>query len=56
MGFRVMIFSFATLAPAYRAIRDALAQLKTQGRVGTPKEITPLHLFEVLDCSTPAVR
>lgn len=47
MGFRVMIFSFATLAPAYTAIRDALIRLKTVGGVGTPKEITPVKLFEV---------
>lgn len=47
MGFRVMIFSFATFAPAYTGIRDALLRLKTEGRVGTPKEITPVSLFEV---------
>lgn len=47
MGFRIMIFSFATLAPAYTAIRDALLRLKTQGAVGTPTEITPVRLFEV---------
>lgn len=47
MGFRIMIFSFATLAPAYVAIRETLVRLKNEGVVGTPKEITPVKLFEV---------
>ncbi|KAI5860526.1 oxaloacetate Acetylhydrolase [Durotheca rogersii] len=47
MGFRVMIFSFATLAPAYVAIRDTLARLLRDGVVGTPQHITPVKLFEV---------
>ncbi|KAI0594915.1 putative carboxyphosphonoenolpyruvate phosphonomutase [Biscogniauxia sp. FL1348] len=47
MGFRIMIFSFATLAPAYVAIKETLTRLKTQGLVGTPENITPVTLFEV---------
>ncbi|KAK7937424.1 uncharacterized protein PG986_014292 [Apiospora aurea] len=47
MGFRIMIFSFATLAPAYLAIKETLLRLKTQGIVGTPKNVTPVTLFEV---------
>ncbi|KAI5917109.1 putative carboxyphosphonoenolpyruvate phosphonomutase [Camillea tinctor] len=47
MGFRIMIFSFATLAPAYVAIKETLTRLKTQGVVGTPESITPVTLFEV---------
>ncbi|KAH8647668.1 oxaloacetate Acetylhydrolase [Xylariales sp. PMI_506] len=47
MGFRIMIFSLATLAPAYVAIKETLLRLKNQGVVGTPKEITPVKLFEV---------
>ncbi|KAI0103076.1 oxaloacetate Acetylhydrolase [Hypoxylon sp. NC0597] len=47
MGFRIMIFSFATLAPAYVAIRETLARLKNEGVVGTPSHITPVKLFEV---------
>lgn len=47
MGFRIMIFSFATLAPAYMAIRETLVRLKEQGVVGTPGGITPVKLFEV---------
>lgn len=47
MGFRCMVFSFATLAPAYAAIRDTLLRLKTEGVVGTPGNIGPVKLFEV---------
>ncbi|KAJ0114155.1 hypothetical protein J7T55_007989 [Diaporthe amygdali] len=47
MGFRIMIFSFATLAPAYAAIRETLLRLKNHGVVGTPDGITPVKLFEV---------
>ncbi|KAI1252298.1 hypothetical protein MGN70_006872 [Eutypa lata] len=47
MGFRIIIFSFATLAPAYIAIRQTLSLLKNKGIVGTPEEITPVKLFQV---------
>lgn len=47
MGFRVMIFSFASIAPAYKAIKETLTHLKNTGVVGTPKDLTPLRLFEV---------
>ncbi|KAK6853568.1 carboxyphosphonoenolpyruvate phosphonomutase [Apiospora arundinis] len=47
MGFRIMIFSFATLAPAYLAIKETLLRLKNQGIVGTPKDVTPVTLFKV---------
>ncbi|KAF3766597.1 putative carboxyphosphonoenolpyruvate phosphonomutase [Cryphonectria parasitica EP155] len=47
MGFRIMIFSFATLAPAYAAIRETLVRLRDHGVVGTPDGITPVRLFEV---------
>jgi methylisocitrate lyase len=47
MGFRIMIFSFASLAPAYLGIRSALMHLKTEGVVGTPEGLGPRKLFEV---------
>jgi len=47
MGFRIMIFSFATLAPAYLAIKETLLRLKSQGIVGTPKNVTPVTLFKI---------
>lgn len=47
MGFRIMIFSFACLAPAYLGIRSALERLKNEGMVGTPEGLGPRKLFEV---------
>lgn len=47
MGFRIMIFSFASLAPAYLGIKAALESLKAHGYVGTPEGIGPRKLFEV---------
>lgn len=51
MGFRIMIFSFASLAPAYMGIKSALERLKTEGVVGTPEGLTPRKLFEVCGLS-----
>jgi 2-methylisocitrate lyase-like PEP mutase family enzyme len=53
LGFKVMIWSFATLAPAYRAIRAAMQHMKQTGTSNDPPEMTPRKLFEVcgLDAS-----
>ena len=47
MGFRIMIFSFASIVPAYMAIKNTFERLKRDGVVGTGKELTPRKLFEV---------
>lgn len=47
MGFRIMIFSFATICPAYLAIKETLERLRDKGVVGTPKDLSPKTLFEV---------
>ncbi|KAF4214593.1 hypothetical protein CNMCM8980_002740 [Aspergillus fumigatiaffinis] len=47
MGFRIMIFSFASLAPAYLGIRSALERLKNEGVTGIPEGLGPKKLFEV---------
>ena len=47
MGFKIMIFSFASLAPAYTAIRTAFERLKAEGVVGTGTDLTPRRLFEI---------
>ncbi|OBT81232.1 hypothetical protein VE02_10053 [Pseudogymnoascus sp. 03VT05] len=47
MGFRIMIFSFASIAPAYVSIQSTLDSLKAEGVVGTPKDLTPLKLFDM---------
>jgi len=47
MGFRIMIFSFASLAPAVVAIRKTFEKIQTDGVVGTGKDLTPKALFEI---------
>ncbi|KAF7179135.1 hypothetical protein CNMCM7691_008066 [Aspergillus felis] len=47
MGFRIIIFSFASLAPAYLGIRAALERLKNEGITGIPEGLGPKKLFEV---------
>ncbi|KAJ5325287.1 hypothetical protein N7541_011904 [Penicillium brevicompactum] len=47
MGFRIMIFSFATITPAYQGIRATLQRLKTEGVVGTPEGLGPKTIFDV---------
>jgi methylisocitrate lyase len=47
MGFRIMIFSFACLGPAFLAIREALEKLKTEGVTGLPPHAHPKAIFDV---------
>lgn len=47
MGFRIMIFSFATIAPAYQGIKSTLQRLKTEGIIGTPEGLGPKTIFDV---------
>ena len=47
MGFKLIIFPFAGLIPAYTAIRAAMEKLKQEGYLGSPKEMTPQMLFRV---------
>ncbi|KAF2194883.1 Phosphoenolpyruvate/pyruvate domain-containing protein [Zopfia rhizophila CBS 207.26] len=45
MGFRIIILPFATIAPAYYAIKDVLVRLKKTGLTGLQAEFTPKKLF-----------
>lgn len=45
MGFRVVIFSFASLAPAYTAIKNTFEWLKEYGVTGS--DVTPKTIFKV---------
>lgn len=45
MGFRVVIFSFASLAPAYTAIRNTFEWLKEFGVTGS--DVSPKTIFQV---------
>ncbi|KAM0717759.1 hypothetical protein Q7P37_006091 [Cladosporium fusiforme] len=47
MGFRIMIFSFACLGPAFVAIRETLERLKSKGVTGLPIEAKPKTIFDV---------
>ncbi|CAG7921073.1 unnamed protein product [Penicillium olsonii] len=47
MGFRIMIFSFATITPAYQGIKTTLQRLKKDGVVGTPEGLGPKTIFDV---------
>ncbi|KAJ5502794.1 hypothetical protein N7463_005668 [Penicillium fimorum] len=47
MGFRIMIFSFATITPAYMGIKATLERLKADGVIGVPEGLGPRTIFEV---------
>lgn len=47
MGFKVIIFPFATIGPALTAMREGLETLKADGLPGLDKELTPQALFRV---------
>jgi methylisocitrate lyase len=47
MGFRVIILSLATVAPAYVGMRDTLTKLKKTGLMGTPEDVTSRKIFQV---------
>ncbi|KAK7531452.1 putative carboxyphosphonoenolpyruvate phosphonomutase [Phyllosticta citribraziliensis] len=47
MGYRMIIFPFASIAPAYAAIKQGLEQLKQTGVVGAPEYFTPKFCFQV---------
>lgn len=47
MGFRLMIFSFACLGPAFLAIRETLEKLKLDGVTGLPPHAKPRLIFDV---------
>ncbi|OAP60579.1 hypothetical protein AYL99_05581 [Fonsecaea erecta] len=48
LGFRIMIFPFLAIAPAYYAIRGAMENIKKTGRSGVPADFTPKKLFSVV--------
>ena len=45
MGYRVIIFSFAAIAPAYTAVRETMERLKRTGCTGS--RVAPKTVFEV---------
>ncbi|KAJ5266660.1 hypothetical protein N7478_009468 [Penicillium angulare] len=47
IGFRMIIFPFATIGPALVAMREGLEKLKRDGLPGLGEELTPQMLFRV---------
>lgn len=47
MGFRIVIFPFAGIAPAYKAMKEVYTRLKKEGITGAEAHMTPKQLFEV---------
>ncbi|KAH7100576.1 2,3-Dimethylmalate lyase [Auriculariales sp. MPI-PUGE-AT-0066] len=47
MGYRIIIFPFATIAPAYVAMKESLENLKKTGVVGAASYFTPKFCFQV---------
>lgn len=48
MGFRIIIFPFAAIFPAYQGMRTALLELKETGKTGLSSEFTPKKLFNIV--------
>lgn len=47
MGYRIMIFSFACLGPAFLAIKQTLERLKSEGVTGLPPHAKPKTIFDI---------
>ncbi|RKK71283.1 hypothetical protein BFJ69_g11131 [Fusarium oxysporum] len=47
-GFKLIIFPFASIGPAYQAIKDVFIRIKEMGRTGLDKKFTPKKLFTIV--------
>lgn len=48
IGFKIIIFPFAAIAPAYEAIKNTFQMIKTTGRTGLASDFTPKKLFTIV--------
>jgi 2-methylisocitrate lyase-like PEP mutase family enzyme len=48
LGFRIIIFPFAAIGPAYAAMRQSMLSIKETGVTGLPKDFTPKKMFSVV--------
>lgn len=48
LGFRIIIFPFAAIAPAYTAIKETYERIKKTGRTGLETSFTPKKLFTIV--------
>jgi 2-methylisocitrate lyase-like PEP mutase family enzyme len=48
LGFRIIIFPFAAIAPANDAIRSTFVRMKETGTTGLAPDFTPKKLFSIV--------
>ena len=48
LGFKIIIFPFAAIAPAYEAIKHTFEMIKTSGQTGLASDFTPKKLFTIV--------
>ncbi|KAL5583884.1 hypothetical protein FOVSG1_015235 [Fusarium oxysporum f. sp. vasinfectum] len=48
LGFKIIIFPFASIGPTFHAIRDAFISIKNTGKTGLEKSFTPKQLFSIV--------
>lgn len=48
LGFKIIIFPFASIGPAYKAIKESFVRIKETGRTGLETSFTPKKLFTVV--------
>ena len=48
MGYKIVIFPFAALSPAYGAIKQSFEMLKKKGEVGQDAKMPPKSIFEIV--------
>jgi 2-methylisocitrate lyase-like PEP mutase family enzyme len=48
LGYKIIIFPFASIGPAYLAIKDVFEKIKQTGRTGLEKDFTPRKLFTIV--------
>lgn len=47
-GFKIIIFPFGSIGPAYKAIKESFVRIKETGRTGLEKDFTPKKLFTIV--------
>ena len=47
-GFRIIIFPFASIGPAYKAMKETFVRIKETGLTGLEKDFTPKKLFTIV--------
>ena len=48
LGFKLIIFPFAGIAPAFYGMKDTYAKIKKTGKTGLAQDFTPKKLFNIV--------